>query len=141
MDGRSRTQARPTVGDEFDDAQSLARLQPSSDGHADDVGGAFRFDDHSGWSFDAVVHGCSDAHTADPGVMDQKPDGALSQVFLGLECGFKSGTHTWVLILCRERLVGDQLRLHDDTHRGVKRLDLVADGHDGPLGKGHQAHR
>src|SRR5450755_1267171 len=37
----ARAQARPAIGDELDDAQPLARLQPSSDGDAHDIGVAF----------------------------------------------------------------------------------------------------
>ncbi len=140
MDGRPRTQARPAVGDELDDAQPLAGLQPSGDGHTGDIGDAFGRDDHLGWPLDAVVHRCSDAQAADPGVMDQKPTVALRQVLLTLERGLKRGAHPGVLTLGRKRLVGDQLRLHYDTHWSIQRLDLVADGRDGPLGERHQAH-
>ena len=115
-------------------------FKPRGDGHTGDIGEAFRLDDHPGWPLDVVVHRRPDAQAADPGVMDQQPAGALRLVLLALERGLKRGAHPGVLTLGRERLVGDQFRLHHDTHRGVKRLDLVADGRDGPLGERHHAH-
>ena len=140
MDGRPRTQARPAVGNEFDDAQPLAWHQPSGDGHTGDIGGAIRLDDHSGGSLDVVIHCRPDAQTTDPRVMDHEPEGAPREMLLALKRGRESGTHPGILALVRERLIGDQLRLHNDTYRGVNRLDLVADGRDSPLGERHHAH-
>src|SRR5947209_11604261 len=85
MDRRPRTQARPAVGDEFDDAQPLARLQPRGEGYTGNIGSAFRLDDHPGWPLDVMIHRRPDAHAADPGMMDQEPNGAFSQVLLALE--------------------------------------------------------
>src|SRR6266699_3875320 len=140
VDGRPRTQTRPAVGNELDDAQPLARLQPRGGGHTGDIGDTFGRDDRLGWPLDAVVHRHPDAQAADPGMMDQEPAGALRQVLLTLERGLKSGAHPGILTLRRERLVCDQLRLHYDTHWSIQRLDLVANGRDGPLGERHQAH-
>ena len=109
VDRRSRKQARPAVGDEFDDAQPLTRLQPGSDGHTGDIGEAFRLDDHLGWPLDTVVHCHPDAQAADPSVMDQQPDSSLSLVLLALEWGLECGANPGVLTLGWKRLVGDQL--------------------------------
>ena len=61
-------------------------------------------------------------------------------MLLGLQRGLKGGAHAGVLTLGRQRLVGDQLRLHHDPQRGVKGLDLVADRRDSPLGERHHAY-
>ena len=140
LDRRPRTQARPAVGDEFDDAQLFTRLQPRGDGHTGDIGGTYRLDDHLGWPLDAVVHRHPDAQAADPSVMDQEPESALCLVHFALERGRERGAHPRVLALVRQVLVGDQLRLHNDPHWSVNGLDLVADRHDGPLGERHHAH-
>ena len=73
--------------------------------------------------------------------MDHEPDGAPSLVLLALKRGLEHGSHPGVTALVRERLVGDQLRLHNDAHWSIKRLDLVADRRDGPLGERHYPYR
>src|SRR5579875_322008 len=56
MDGRSRTQARPAIGNQFNDTQALAGPQPARNRHTHDILRASRLDEHSGWPLDVMVH-------------------------------------------------------------------------------------
>ena len=73
-------------------------------------------------------------------MMNQEPESVLSMVLFGLKCGRECGTHTGIRTLGRKCLVGDNLRLHYDTHGSVKRLDLVTDRRYRSLSERHHAH-
>src|SRR5258708_9499165 len=68
-----RALARPAIGQEFDDAQPLARLQRGSDDDADNIGRVLRLNNGLGWPLNVMIHRGAYSETADSRVMHQEP--------------------------------------------------------------------
>jgi hypothetical protein len=138
-DRRQRTPAGPAVGQQLDHRQLLAGLQDAGDRGAGPV--AVRFGAHVGLGrpVDLVAHRGAQPKPAALGARDQLGAGVVEEPLLDLQRLGEHGGDPRVLALRRQRLVGDQLGLHDQAQRLVDRLDLVPDRGDRALGERDQA--
>lgn len=134
--------ARPAVGEELDHAQSLARLDVRGDRDAAEVVELFgRTGVGAGRALDDVIHASRHPQPTRSGGVHQHDPRAKVGALLGAERRDDAGADGDFIGRDRERLVGDQLRLHDEARRAAERLELVADGCDGELHERDEAYR
>ena len=136
---RQGAPAGPAVGEQLDHRELLAGLQDAGDRGAGPV--AVRLGAHVGLGRARRSRGPSPAPSRSPLRLvrcDQLGAGVVEQPLLDLQRRGQHGGDPRVLALRRQRLVGDQLGLHDQPQRLVDRLDLVADRGDRALGERDQ---
>lgn len=92
-----------------------------------------------GGSFDEVVGRGGDPQATALGRVDEAQPHPGGVVLLRDEWRCDRRCGPGVAGALRQRLVGDEFGLDDETYLGVHRLHLEADGSDGPLGEGHQS--
>ena len=126
-DGRHRPLARPAVGEELVHAQALACRELRRHRHATDVRSALSDRLGAGRALDDVVHARGHAQVAPLGRVHQHDARVAVEEALRHEWSLEGRCCTGIVCGRRARLVRDQLRLHDDTHRLLDRLDLVQD--------------
>ena len=91
---------------------------------------------------DDVVHRRRHAQPAAPGPVDEQRLARRAAMCSSETSGDSSAAATRGSPRADgQRLVGHQLRLHDDVGAPVERLDLVDDAHDGAMGERHEARR
>lgn len=130
--------AGPAVCDQLLHAQPLSRFQHGGDGQPGHVHVALTARRGPFGAGDDVVGGHGDPEAAAAGAVDQAQPAARGGILLRFQWRLQRLGGARVAVRLGQALVGDQLRLDDDTGTAVDGLHLVRHGGDRPLGQGHQ---
>jgi hypothetical protein len=138
---RPGPQAGPAVREQLHQAQPLAPLQPADDRRARPVRRGDALHPGVAGRLDLVVHVDRHLQPAAAGAVHQHRAAVVDALLHGQQWVLQDGGDPRVTRARRARLVGDELRLHDQAHRTVDGLHRVLDRGDRALRERHQPGR